>query len=156
MITNYFASVHGNIQGSASSTSLLNMFSSDTGIQITTEGRRYLGSAVESPKSYVSEKVKEWTNEISKLLCEFADTQPHAVFSALTHDLLGRWIYLFRVLPNINELFSPLEQCIRMQLLPTLTGKCVFSDLERQFRSRLGGLGILNPLHLVLLNLILH
>jgi len=120
---------------------------SDTGIQITTKGRRYLGSAVGSPgfvKSYVSE---EWTNEISKL-CEFADTQPHAAFSALTHGLFRRWIYLFRVLPNINELLSPLEQCIHMQLLPTLTGKCVFSDLERQLLSlpsRLGGVGILNP-----------
>ena len=80
-------------------------------------------------KLYVNEKVREWTNEISKL-CEFADTQPHAAFSAS-----GRWIYLFRTLPNINELLSPLEHCIRTQLLPNLTGKCMFSDLERQLLS---------------------
>ena len=46
------------------------------------------------------------------------------------------------------ELFSPLEQIIRVHLLPTLTGKCTFSDVERQLislPSRLGGLGIINP-----------
>ena len=35
-----------------------------------------------------------------------------------------------------------------MHFLPTLTGKCVFGDLERQLLSlpsRLGGLGIINP-----------
>ena len=85
-------------------------------------------------KSYVNEKVREWTNEISKL-CEFADTQPHAAFSALIHGLFGRWIYLFRPLPNINELLSPLEHCIHTQLLPNLTGKCMFSDLEGQLLS---------------------
>ena len=95
-------------------------------------------------KTYVNEKVREWTNEISKL-CEFADTQPHDAFSSLTHGLFGRWIYLFRTLPNINQLLSPLGHCIRTQLLPTLTGKCVFSDLERQLLSQLGGLGIFNP-----------
>ena len=119
----------------------------DTGIQITTEGKRYLGSALGSPafvESYVNGKVKEWSDELSKL-CEFATSQPHTAFSALTH---GRWIYLSRTLPNISESLSPLEQNIRLHFLPTLTGKCVFGDLERQLLSlpsRLGGLGIINP-----------
>ena len=57
----------------------------DTGIQITTEGKRYLGSALGSPafvESYVNGKVKEWSDELSKV-CEFATSQPHAAFSAL-------------------------------------------------------------------------
>ena len=51
-------------------------------------------------------------------------------------------------MPGIGDLFSPLEQTIRVHLLPTLTGKCAFSDVERQLislPSRLGGLGIINP-----------
>ena len=92
-------------------------------------------------------KVKEWSDELPTL-CEFAISQPHAAFSALTHGLFGRWIYLSRTLPNISESLSPLEQNIRLHFLPTLTGKCAFSDLERQLLSlpsRLSGLGIINP-----------
>ena len=122
----------------------------DTGIQFTTEGRRYLGAAIGTSdfvKSYVSDKVKEWSDELSKL-SEIGLTQPHAAYSALTHGLLGRWIFLSRTLSGIGELFSPLEQTIRAYLLPALSGKCAFSDAERQLislPSRLGGLGITDP-----------
>ena len=122
----------------------------DTGIQFTTEGRRYLGAAIGSAvfvKSYVSVKVKEWSDELSRL-SEIGLTQPHAAYSALTHGLLGRWTFLSRTLPDIGELFSPLEQTIRMHLLPALSGKCTFSDEERKLLSlpsRLGGLGIIDP-----------
>ena len=122
----------------------------DTGIQFTTEGRRYLGAAIGSAvfvKSYVSVKVKEWSDELS-WLSEIGLTQPHAAYSALTHGLLGRWTFLSRTLPDIGELFSPLEQTIRMHLLPALSGKCTFSDEERKLLSlpsRLGGLGIIDP-----------
>ena len=124
----------------------------DTGVQlmITTEGRRYLGAALGSSdfiKSYVNGKVKEWSDELSKL-SKISLTQPHSAYSALTHGLLGGWTFLSRTLPGIGELFSPLEQIIRVHLLPTLTGKSAFSDVERQLislSSRLGGLGIINP-----------
>ena len=98
-------------------------------------------------KSYVNGKVKEWSDELSKL-SEISLTQPHSAYSALTHGLLGRWTFLSRTLPGIGDLFSPLEKIIRVHLLPTLTGKCAFSDVERQLislPSRLGGLGIINP-----------
>ena len=91
--------------------------------------------------------MKEWSDELSKL-SEISLTQPHSAYSALTHGLLGRWTFLSRTLPGIGDLFSPLEQIIRVHLLPTLTGKCAFSDVERQLislPSRLGGLGIINP-----------
>ena len=42
-------------------------------------------------------------------------------------------------------ILSPLEQGIRLHLLPSLTGKGTFSDVERQLislPSHLGGLGI--------------
>ena len=70
----------------------------DTGIQFTTEGRRYLGAAIGTSdfvKSYVSDKVKEWSDELSKL-SEIGLTQPHAAYSALTHGLLGRWIFFIQ------------------------------------------------------------
>ena len=54
----------------------------------------------------------------------------------------------FYTFPGIGDLFSPLEQIIRVHLLPILTGKSAFSDVERQLISLpscLGGLGIINP-----------
>ena len=122
----------------------------NTGVQLTTEGRRYLGTALRSPefiKSYVNGKVREWPDELSKL-SKISLTQPRSAYSALIHGLLGRWTFLSRTLSGIGDLFSPLEQTIRVHLLPTLTGKCAFSDVERQLislPSRLGGLGIINP-----------
>ena len=61
-------------------------------------------------KSYVNGKVKEWSDELSKL-SEISLTQPHSAYSALTHGLLGRWTFLSRTLPGIGDLFSPLESC---------------------------------------------
>ena len=119
----------------------------DTGVQLTAEGRRYSLGSSDFIKSYVNGKVKDWSDELSKL-SEISLTQPHSAYSALTHGLLGRWTFLSRPLPGIGDLFSPLEQIIRVHLLPTLTGKCAFSDVERQLislPSRLGGLGIINP-----------
>ena len=122
----------------------------NTGIQITTQGRRYLGAAIGSAdfvQSFVNDKVKEWSDKLSRL-SEIGLTQPHAAYSALTHGLLGRWTFLSRTLPGISELLSPLEKSICSHLLPALFGKCTFSDTERQLislPSRLGGLGIINP-----------
>ena len=95
--------------------------------------------------------MREWSDELFRL-SEIGLTQPHAAYSALTYGLLGRWTFLSRTIiismPGISELFCPLEQSIRLRLLPALFGKCTFSDVERQLislPSRLGGLGIFNP-----------
>ena len=68
--------------------------------------------------------------------------------SALIHGLLGRWTFWSRTIPGISDLFSPLEQSIRLRLLPALFGECTFSDVERQLISLpscLAGLDIINP-----------
>ena len=78
----------------------------------------------------------------------------------MTHGLLGRWIFLSRTLPDIGGLLSPLEQGIRLHLLPSLTGKSIFSDAERQLislPSRLGGLDqFMILVYLLLFSLTLH
>ena len=58
---------------------------SGTGVNITTEGKQYLGAALGTEafvSAYVKEKVKEWTSKI-KHLSQIAKTQPHAAYSAL-------------------------------------------------------------------------
>ena len=67
-----------------------------TGVQIATKGVRYLGSAVgdrDFSRSFLDQKVDEWLEEL-KVLAKFAQTEPHAAFTALTHGLRGRYTYL--------------------------------------------------------------
>ena len=100
----------------------------------------------------MNDKVKEWSDELSRL-SEIGLTQPHAAYSALTHGLWGAgWTSLSRTLPGIGELLSPLKQSIHLHLLLALFEKCTFSDAERQLislPSRLDGLGIIKPCNCV-------
>ena len=54
----------------------------------------------------------------------------------------------YRTIPNISQLFGPLEEAIRENFIPALIGRKI-SDLERRFLAlpvRLGGIGIPNPI----------
>ena len=55
---------------------------------------------------------------------------------------------VMRTIPNIGPLFEPLEDAIRLQLIPSFTGHSPSCTIERELLSlpyRLGGLGIINP-----------
>ena len=122
----------------------------DSGVQITVEGRRHLGAALGTEsftESYVKGKVQEWVEEVTRL-SRIATSQPHAAYAALTHGLLSKWLYLLRTVPDVSNLFHPVEEAIRHSFLPALTGRTGFNDLERnllELPARLGGLGIMNP-----------
>ena len=94
------------------------------------------------------EKVLEWTKEI-EVLSTFAVSQPHASYAACyTHGLSSKWTFLCRTIPNISKHLRPLEEAIRYKFLPAITGQSALSDVERDLLalpSRLGGLGIINP-----------
>ena len=54
-------------------------------------------------------RVAEWTAEVI-VLAEFANSQPHAAYAALTHGLIGRWVYQMRVMKQSSLLgLQPLE-----------------------------------------------
>ena len=122
----------------------------DSGINITPKGRPCLGAAIGSQEyitEYVSSKVEVWSSSIS-ILSEIAKLQPHAAFSALTHGLLSKWTHLCRVQPNISHLLVPLDNVLRTDLLPVLTGRPPPNDLECALfdsPARLGGLSIRMP-----------
>ena len=118
-------------------------------VQITTQGQRHLGAALGSAtfvEKFVSDKVKKWVDEVI-ILTDIARSQPHAAFAALCHILINKWSYLARTISNIGDLFTPLEEAIRFQLLPAITGRDAFSDLEQDLfalPTQIGGLGITN------------
>ena len=121
-----------------------------TCLNITTEGRRYLGSAIGQDtfvERFVESKVSMWVDEI-KSLAKIAKTQPHAVYALYTHCTMHRWTFLSRTTPGIAHLLKPLEDAICNHLIPSLTGHGTLTQLEREIvalLARLGGLGIPNP-----------
>ena len=88
-----------------------------------------------------------WVAEIERL-SSIAKTEPHAVHAAFTHGILGHWLYLVRSVDGIAHLLQPVEDAIRLQLLPAITGRAGLSDDERDLialPARLGGLGMADP-----------
>ena len=68
----------------------------DTGIVISTEGKRYLVGALGTSSficQYVERNVECWVNEVEKF-SKFTQTQPHAAYSAFTHGLSSKWNYI--------------------------------------------------------------
>ena len=69
----------------------------DTGVQVVTEGYRYLRVPIGGKsfiESFIASKVKTWSEEIIQL-SQIANTQPHAAYSVFTHGLIGRWVCFF-------------------------------------------------------------
>ena len=125
----------------------------NTCVNVTKDGRPHLGAAIGYTAfvaQYVSNKITTWISEL-KLLSSFAITQPHAAYSAFTHGLVSKWLFVARTIPNVDDLFHPLEDCIRHSFIPAVTGHLPPSDLNRDFlalSTRIGGMGIINPIRM--------
>ena len=81
----------------------------DTRVNVTSDGRPYLGAAVGSKEFveiYVESKVKSWLSSVCNL-ATIARTQPHAAYSALTHGLSSKWTYNF--MPYYPQHYLPIE-----------------------------------------------
>jgi len=81
------------------------------------------------------------------LLSNHAQDDPQAAYSAFTEGLCSRWTHFERTVSDVSELFEPLENTIRDQLIPALVGWEV-SDTERNIIAlplRHGGLSLTNP-----------
>ena len=121
----------------------------ETGIKITTEGRPLLGAPIGTNQykdNFISEKVDEWTSEISAL-ANISRVHPHPAYTAYTNGQANKWVYQARVSENCGDHFEKLESEIRTKLLPTVCNRTP-SDDERELvglPTRLGGLGINNP-----------
>ena len=122
----------------------------DTNVNITTHGHPHLGAplgSIEFVHQFVANKVNQWTQELL-LLSDIARAQPHSVFAAFTHGYVHKFSFLCRTTPNIEALLHPLEDCIRLNLIPFLTGRPPPNNLVRDLLAlpaRFGGLGITNP-----------
>ena len=118
-----------------------------TGIQITTEGRKYLGGFIgteEGKVRYVKNLVDDWCNQLLKL-SEIAKSEPQAAYSAFTAGFKHKLTYFIRTIPDIKTLLTPIDDVIDENLIPALTEGQILNFDDRALLSlpvRLGGLGI--------------
>ena len=121
----------------------------DSNLNITAEGRPYLGAAIGSVdyvKQWLLNKVREWEEQLLTL-AEVARSQPQASYAAFIHGYTHKFTYLCRTNPDIDQLLEPIEKIIRTLLIPTWTGQDAPNDVVRSLFAlpvRLGGLGISN------------
>ena len=122
----------------------------DTGITITTEGKKHLGAAIGSPefKSTVTKNlVDKWALELQEL-SKITKTEPHAAYSNFAFSFKMKWNYYMRAIPNLSDHLQPLEDFISNDFVPSLFGSKV-KDIVRRLIAlppKLGGKGITNPL----------
>ena len=118
-----------------------------TNINITIEGRKYLGGFVgtkEASVEYVVELRDEWIRQLEEL-SKIAKSEPQAAYSAFTAGFQHKMTYFIRTIPDLAETLKPLDDCINNNLIPAITEGHVLSDAERKLISlpvRYGGLGI--------------
>ena len=86
----------------------------DSGLNITTKGRRHLGAVIGSEgfkAQYVKDKVAGWVKELQKLT-EIAMSEPHAAYSAFTFGFKSKFNYSMRTVSGISELLAPLDEAV--------------------------------------------
>ena len=89
--------------------------------------------SIDFKRSYVKKKVDKWIDDI-KDLSLLAVEEPQIALSAYTKGICHRWTFIQRTVDGISSLFSPLEECIRENLIPAIIGRNI-SDFERKVLS---------------------
>ena len=75
----------------------------------------------------------KWCNELHRL-ADFAKTQPHTAYSAFTHGILSQYTYFMRTIPGMHKFIKPVDDVIRLELLPALLNSIV-PEVDRQLYS---------------------
>lgn len=120
-----------------------NVFS-DTKINITTDGKKYLGSFIgtqDEKEKYIIGLVNEWIVQIKKL-AKIALFEPHAAYAAYISGFQHKFNYFIRTL---NKYIKVLDDVIDNTLIPALTEGHKCTENERILLSlpiRYGGMGI--------------
>ena len=118
-----------------------------TNINVTTEGRKYLGGFIgtdEGKSIYSHKRIEEWIEQLSSL-SEIVRIEPHAAYTAFITGFVNKMSYHIRVLPNIDHLLSKLDQIIDTKFIPAITDGHICTTEERLLLSmpiKRGGLSI--------------
>ena len=100
----------------------------------------------EGQEAFVANKVEQLNGSLSKLLTVGQD-HPQELYTAVSASFQHKWNYLQRTHDVVKEVYQPLEESIRSQVLPTIF-RWLPNDAERKITAlpvRKGGLGLANP-----------
>ena len=119
----------------------------ETRINITTEGRKYLGGYVgttEGAESYVQELLDDWIKQLQELT-KIAKSEPQAAYSAFVSGFQHKMTYFIRTIPGLTSILKPLDDYLTEHFIPAITEGHILSEADRKLISlpvRFGGLGI--------------
>ena len=120
-----------------------------TNIQITTEGERHLGAVIGSEgyrESYCQGLVKKWSEELT-LPSQIAVIQPQAAYACYVSGYQHKFTYFIRTISGFERYLQPIEDIMRHQFIPAITGGKTINNDERDLLSlppRHAGLGLKN------------
>ena len=57
---------------------------------------------------FVEAKVSTWVREL-QLLSDISITHPHAAYAGFIHGFIGKWNFLMRCIPNIENFLAPVS-----------------------------------------------
>ena len=108
-----------------------------TGINITKEGRKYLGGFVgtnESANEYVTELRDNWISQL-EVFSEIAKSEPQAAYSGFTAGFQHKTTYFIRTIPSLTNILKPLDECINNKFILAITEGHVLSEADRKLLS---------------------
>ena len=109
----------------------------DTNIQITRQGRRHLGAALDTSQfrnEYIMEKINKWVEELH-VLSEIAKIEPQAVYMCFLSGYKHKFNYYTRTIPDIGKLLRKLDEVILTEFIPAITGGILITENERKLLS---------------------
>ena len=118
-------------------------------VQVVT-GYRHLGSYIRLTSlrnEYVQSKILEWEYVLDQLTM-VAKYHPQAAFTGFTKYVMNRMIFLMRTIPDVDELFKPIETSISQKFLPALFDTSAIDANIRNIIAlpvKKSGMGIFNP-----------
>ena len=101
-------------------------------VKVTSEGKRSLvviGSEA-FKVSYPKSLVDDWIKQL-KLLSIIVKSEPQSAYSAFVGGSKGKRVYFMRTIPSLRELFKPLQDVIRFNVIPAIIGVHLYSDNDR-------------------------
>ena len=109
----------------------------ETNINITTDGRKYLRSVARSDTckvQYAEGLVNDWSTQL-KLLSTIAVNQSQAAYLAFTSGFRSELNYFMKTISEISHHVVSLEETLRNRFIPVITEGLMCKNFERKLLS---------------------
>ena len=102
-------------------------------LKLTSEGKRHLGAIIgsETFKASYTKSLKDYWIRQLKLLSIIAESELQSAYSAFGGGFKGKLTYFRRTVSSLTDLLKPLEDVIRFNFIPAITGGHLCSDKDR-------------------------